>query len=85
MHVQAVGDFPSEPIWLDAGTVIIMMAGTSIHSSDPAYPVYLFSCWADSAQDPYKRPLSRAVEKRRDLQKSLGGHSEAGKQEREKR
>ena len=21
MHVQAVGDFPSEPIWLDAGTV----------------------------------------------------------------
>jgi len=21
VHVQAVGDFPSEPIWLDAGTV----------------------------------------------------------------
>ncbi len=34
------------------------MAGTSIHSSDPAYLAYLFSCWADSAQDPYKRPLS---------------------------
>ena len=54
------------------------MAGTSIHSSEPAYPAYLFSYWADSAQDPYKRPLSRAVGKRRDLQKSLGGHSEAG-------
>ena len=31
---------------------------TSIHSSDPAYPAYLFSYWADWAQDPYKRPLS---------------------------
>ena len=61
------------------------MAGTSIHSSQPAYPAYLFSYWADSAQDPYKQPLSRAVGKRRDLQKSLGGHSEAGKQEKEKR
>ena len=54
-------------------------------SSEGAYPAYLFSYWADWAQDPYKRPLSRAVEKRRDLQKSLGGHSEAGKQETEKR
>ena len=53
--------------------------------SEGAYPAYLFSYWADSAQDPYKRPLSRAVGKRRDLQKSLGGHSEAGKQEKEKR
>ena len=53
--------------------------------SEGAYPAYLFSYWADSAQDPYKRPLSRAVGKRRDLQKPLGGHSEAGKQEKEKR
>ena len=43
------------------------MAGTSIHSSDPAYPAYLFSCWADSAQDPYKQPLSRAVRKRKEV------------------
>ena len=34
---------------------------TSIHSSDPAYPAYLFSYWADWAQDHYKRPLSRAA------------------------
>ena len=33
----------------------------SIHSSDPAYPAYLFSYWADWAQDHYKRPLSRAA------------------------
>ena len=33
---------------------------------------------------PYCPWISPAVEKRRDLQKSLGGHSEAGKQEKEK-
>ena len=43
------------------------MVGTSIHSSDPAYPAYLFSCWADLAQDPYKRSLSRAVRKRKEV------------------
>ena len=30
-------------------------------SSEGAYPAYLFSYWADWAQDPYKRPLSRAA------------------------
>ena len=39
----------------------VLMVGTSIHSSDPAYPAYLFSYWADWAQDHYKRPLSRAA------------------------
>jgi hypothetical protein len=45
----------------------VLMVGTSIHSSDPAYPAYLFSCWADLAQDPYKRSLSRAVRKRKEV------------------
>jgi len=41
----------------------VLMVGTS----DPAYPAYLFSCWADLAQDPYKRSLSRAVRKRKEV------------------